>query len=102
MDAISEAIASQLGLSAEVTTVLVAFLLIWQVVWKGFALWKAARNNHLVWFLVFLVFNLLAIPEILYLFVFSKCCSKFEKEATAEEKTVKKARPKQKKKRRQK
>jgi len=100
MDAITETIALQLGLSTSVTAVLVGFVLVWQVIWKGFAMWKAARNSHLIWFLVFLIFNLLAIPEILYIFVFSKCYSKAEKESAVNETKVKKAKPKQKKKRR--
>ena len=47
-------------------------LALWAIPWKGVALWKAARNNHLTWFVVLLVVNTLAILEILYIFVFSK------------------------------
>jgi len=35
-------------------------------------MWKAARNNHKVWFIFFLIVNLLAIPEILYIAFWSK------------------------------
>ena len=49
------------------------FLLIaWSLVWKGMALWRAARRGAKVWFVVFLVVNTLGILEILYLYVFSK------------------------------
>ncbi len=46
--------------------------LAWTIPWKGWALWKAARNNHQIWFIVLLLVNTLAILEILYIFVFSK------------------------------
>jgi len=46
--------------------ILIPFL-IWSIIWKGLAMWKAARNNHKTWFIVFLILNLVAIPEILYL-----------------------------------
>jgi hypothetical protein len=45
---------------------------VWQIPWKGFAMWKAARRKHLVWFVVFLIVNLLAVPEIIYLVITRK------------------------------
>ncbi len=47
-------------------------LLIWSVVWKGIALWKAAKNEDLGWFVVLLVVNTAGILEILYIYVFGK------------------------------
>jgi len=47
-------------------------VLIWSLAWKGLALWKAARKEHKVWFVVLLVVNTLGLLEILYLYVFSK------------------------------
>jgi len=47
-------------------------LIIWEGVWTAIAMWKAAKNSHLVWFIVFFVVNLLGIPEIVYIFWFSK------------------------------
>ena len=47
-------------------------LAIWTIPWKGVALWKAARNKHLKWFVAILVFNTVAILEIIYIFYFSK------------------------------
>lgn len=47
-------------------------LLIWSIVWKGLALWQAARRGDKVWFIVLLVVNTVGILEILYLYVFSK------------------------------
>ena len=45
-------------------------LLLWTISWKGFALWRAARNQQRWWFGILLVVNTLAILEILYLFVY--------------------------------
>ncbi len=47
-------------------------ILIWTLPWKGIALWKAARNDHKKWFIILLVFNTLALLEIVYIFYFSK------------------------------
>ena len=47
-------------------------LIIWSIVWKGLALWRAARAGHKSWFVAMLVINTLGILEILYLYVFSK------------------------------
>jgi hypothetical protein len=40
---------------------------VWELVWKGFALWKAARNNHIVWFVCIMIFNTVGILPIIYL-----------------------------------
>jgi methionyl-tRNA synthetase len=45
---------------------------IWVVIWKGIALWRAARNGSLPWFVVLLAVNTLGILEIIYIFFFSK------------------------------
>lgn len=47
-------------------------LFAWVMVWKGFALWKAAQKGSKPWFVVFLVVNTLGILEILYLYIFSE------------------------------
>lgn len=54
----------------------VLLVALWTLPWKGVALWKAARKKHIVWFVVLLIVNTLAILEILYIFIFSKCCKK--------------------------
>jgi len=51
---------------------LFAILIIWSEIWKGIALWKAAKNDNLKWFVVLLVVNTAGILEILYIYVFSK------------------------------
>jgi hypothetical protein len=47
-------------------------LALWSATWKGFALWRAAKNHSTPWFVALMVINTLGILEILYLFVFSK------------------------------
>ncbi|MBD3318466.1 hypothetical protein GF342_01000 [Candidatus Woesearchaeota archaeon] len=47
-------------------------LAVWQVVWKGFGLWHAARNKQLPWFMVILIFNTVGILSIVYLKFFQK------------------------------
>ncbi len=47
-------------------------LLIWSMIWKGFALWRAARENSIAWYIVLFLVNTAGILEILYLFIFSK------------------------------
>ena len=45
---------------------------VWEVAWKGVALWRAGRNAHLVWFICLFIFNTLGILPIVYIFAFSK------------------------------
>jgi hypothetical protein len=47
-------------------------LVIWTVIWKGIALWKAARNSDKAWYIVLLIVNTLGILEIIYIYGFSK------------------------------
>lgn len=54
--------------------VMTGFILIgiWVAIWKGIALWKAAKNGSLPWFIALLVINTIGILEIVYIFFFSK------------------------------
>ena len=45
-------------------------LIIWAIIWKGIALWHAARNKQLAWYLVLLIVNTVGILEIIYLVFF--------------------------------
>jgi len=67
-----ETIAAQFG----IVTWLLIIIVLWSTAWKLLALWKSARKNHLVWFIVMAVVNTVGILPILYIFVFSKmkCC----------------------------
>ncbi len=51
-------------------------LLVWSAVWKGIALWRAARNGSLAWFIVMLVVNTAGILEIVYILAFSRKAAK--------------------------
>lgn len=67
---------------------IIVVIIIWSLPWKAAALWRAARRGHLGWFLILIVFNTLAILDILYLFVFSKWRIKKEQEAKPEQQTT--------------
>lgn len=54
------------------TMVLIIFLVLWTIPWKGVALWQAARLGDRVWFVIMLLINTLAILEIVYIFFISK------------------------------
>jgi hypothetical protein len=49
-----------------------AVLMVWVITWKGIALWKAAKNKSMPWFIVLLLLNTMGILEITYIFYFSK------------------------------
>jgi hypothetical protein len=42
---------------------------IWDSVWKLIAMWKAARNNHLAWFICIFIFNTMGILPIIYILI---------------------------------
>ncbi len=46
--------------------------ILWSLLWKGLALWHAARRKQPWWFVIFLVVNTLGILEIIYLFGVAK------------------------------
>lgn len=48
-----------------------AVLGIWSLIWKGFALWRAAQDQSKLWFVVLLIVNTLGVLEIVYIFVIS-------------------------------
>ena len=52
--------------------ILIIIAWIWTIPWKIVALWKSARNNQIVWFIIMFFLNTLAILEILYIFIFQK------------------------------
>ncbi|MEK7133978.1 MAG: DUF5652 family protein [Patescibacteria group bacterium] len=47
-------------------------LVLWSFVWKGLALWRAAKRGEKIWFVVFLIVNTAGILEIIYLFLVTK------------------------------
>jgi hypothetical protein len=55
--------------------ILIIFIAIWTLFWKGFGLWRSARNEQKVWFMVFFLtsfVNIMGLLEIIYLFGFAK------------------------------
>jgi hypothetical protein len=52
--------------------IFILLLLVWSVVWKGFALWQSAKRSEKWWFIIFLFVNTAGILEIIYLFWISK------------------------------
>ena len=55
---------------------LILLFVLWSVVWKGLALWHAARKGQTGWFMIFLVVNTVGILEIIYLFMVLKLTKK--------------------------
>ena len=51
--------------------ILIIFAL-WELVWKGFALWHASQNKQRNWFIAILVINTIGILPIIYLKFFQK------------------------------
>ena len=47
-------------------------LIAWSLAWKGVALWKAAQNKELKWFVALLIVNTAGLLEIIYIYCFSK------------------------------
>lgn len=49
---------------------LLTLLIVWSIIWKGFALWHSARGNQKGWFVALLVINTVGLLEIIYLAFF--------------------------------
>jgi hypothetical protein len=45
---------------------------LWELPWKGAALWRAAHNKHLGWFVALMLVHLAGLIDIIYLFYFSE------------------------------
>ena len=58
--------------SPQTLNIIIYAVLIWTIPWKAVALWKAARNGHVAWYIVLMIINTLAILEIIYIFVVDK------------------------------
>lgn len=60
-----------LGIFAVLAPIIILVVL-WSLVWKGLALWHAARRGQYWWFVILLVVNTVGILEIIYLFFVAK------------------------------
>jgi hypothetical protein len=47
-------------------------IIVWTLPWKGIALWRAAKNNSKIWFVILFLINTLAVLDIIYIVFFSK------------------------------
>jgi hypothetical protein len=46
---------------------IIIILVVWELVWKLIALWKAGRNNDLAWFICIALINSAGILPIVYI-----------------------------------
>lgn len=65
-------------------------MLTWTLVWKGLALWKAARKEHIVWFVIILAINTVGLLEIAYVYYLSRWDLGSSKILNNSNKTIKK------------
>ena len=47
---------------------------IWSIFWMGWALWRAAKDDSKVWFIILLLVHTMGILDIIYIFLVSKNC----------------------------
>ena len=73
-------LAALIGISTAIVAFLFVVISVWEAVWTGLAMWKAAKRNDRLWFVVFLIVNILGILEIIYLIITRKKASKSPKE----------------------
>lgn len=69
---IMEIIANDLGVSIETLIVVILIIGIWQMIWKGIALWRSAELSQKWWFIAILLLNTFGILEIIYIFFVAK------------------------------
>ena len=58
-------------------------VLVWTLVWKGFALWRAAKDDSKLWFVLMLILNTLGVLEIVYIFALSPMSKKLTAKTAA-------------------
>ncbi len=58
---------------------LIIILALWDTVWKLIGMWRAGRNNELVWFICIAIFNTLGILPIIYILLDNNKSEKKEK-----------------------
>lgn len=55
-----------------VTKIIFIILIIWSMIWKGFALWRAARRHDTAWYIILLIVNTVGILDIIYYYIITK------------------------------
>ena len=58
---------------------IITFLVLWTLIWKGFALWTSARKGSKAWFILLLIINTFGILEIIYIYLIAKKSEENEK-----------------------
>lgn len=61
-----------MGIGAPAFGSFVLLAVLWSLLWKGLALWRAAKRGEKWWFVAFLVINTVGILEIIYIFAITK------------------------------
>ena len=51
---------------------IIPLAIVWEMAWRGVALWRAGRSVHLAWFIAIFILNTVGILPIIYIFAFSK------------------------------
>ena len=46
---------------------LLPLIVLWDLTWRGLAMWRAARRGEVAWFVCLIIFNTVGILPILYL-----------------------------------
>ncbi|RDV81303.1 DUF5652 family protein [Ammonifex thiophilus] len=49
-----------------------ALILAWSLFWKGWALWRSARNDQRGWFIILLLVHTLGLLDIVYLLIWGR------------------------------
>jgi len=60
------------GVSVFTVVLILMVIIVWELVWKLLAMWKAAKRNSPIWFVILAIFNTVGILPILYIYLFSK------------------------------
>ena len=76
--------------SLSINTALFILLATWTLIWKGWSMWVAARNEKKLWFIVLLLTSTLGILDMIYIFFIAKEHTKNDKEGVIVETETKK------------
>lgn len=60
------------GSNLQASPVILFLIMVWSLLWKGLALWRAAESRQRNWFIAILILNTIGILELVYLFKFAK------------------------------
>lgn len=47
--------------------IIIGLVAVWDLAWRGFALWRAARKQQRTWYIALLIFNTVGLLPIIYL-----------------------------------